>query len=290
MIEAYLANLLILVCIYAIVALGLNLAIGRTGLLNLGHVAFFCIGAYASALLALLGFPFLVCFLVSALIAMTLGYILGLLTSNLKKEYFTIASFAFFLVVYTAVLNWRDLTRGPLGIPGIPSPRIGFIEFDDSFQFLLLALMVLLISAIFIRRLVHSRYGLVMASVRDNNLTSEILGKDVFKVKTQVLMVSAFFAGLGGSLYAHYISFIDPYTFGFSQMILLLTIVILGGMTSLRGTIIATILLLLLPEPLRFIDFPLNLIGPARTIIYSVVLLAIIFYKPQGLFGETEFD
>ncbi len=289
MIEAYLTNLLILVCIYAIVALGLNLTVGRVDLLNLGHVAFFCIGAYASALLAVSGLPFFVCLLGAGLLAMLSAYILGLLTSNLKKEYFAIASFAFFLVVYTTVLNWKSLTRGPLGIPNIPKPSFFLIEISNVFQFLLLVFVVLFISAIFIYKIVHSRYGLVMASIRDNSLASEILGKDTFKVKIQILMISAFFAGIGGSLYAHYISFIDPYAFGFGQMILLLTIVILGGMTSLRGTIIAAIALIFLPEPLRFLNFPLNLIGPAREIIYSLILLAIIFYRPCGLFGKTEF-
>ena len=122
MVFAYLIHLLILICIYLILAISLQLSVGFTGLLNLGHIAFYCIGAYASALLALNGFPFWICLLAAGILAMIFGFLLSLPTNKLKDDYLALATMAFSFVVYAVALNWTSLTRGPLGLPGIPKP------------------------------------------------------------------------------------------------------------------------------------------------------------------------
>ena len=129
-----------------------------------------------------------------------------------------------------------------------------------------------------------------MQATRDDELTARILGKKTFKIKTISLMVSAFFAGLAGSLYASYITFIDPSSFTLMQLIPIFCIVIIGGMASLKGTVIATIILVLLPEPLRFIGFPSSIIGPMRQIIYALLLLLILIYRPKGFYGKVELE
>jgi branched-chain amino acid transport system permease protein len=290
MISSYLIHLLILIGIYLILAISLQLSVGFTGLLNLGHIAFYAIGAYTSALLALNGFPFWFCFLSAGILAMIFGFLLSLPTNKLKGDYLALATMGFSFVVYAVLLNWTSLTRGPLGLPGIPKPKILGISFSDNFSFLILVAIIALISYLIIKRITISPFGKVLEAIRDDELAVRVLGKNTFKMKSLALMISSFFAGIAGSLYAHYITFIDPSSFTLLQLIPVLSMVIIGGLGSLEGTIIVTIILTLLPEPLRFIGFPSSIVGPARQILYALILLLILIYKPKGFFGKIELE
>jgi branched-chain amino acid transport system permease protein len=290
MISSYLIHLLILIGIYLILAISLQLSVGFTGLLNLGHIAFYAIGAYTSALLALNGFPFWFCFLSAGILAMIFGFLLSLPTNKLKGDYLALATMGFSFVVYAVLLNWTSLTRGPLGLPGIPKPKILGISFSDNFSFLILVAIIALISYLIIKRITISTFGKVLEAIRDDELAVRVLGKNTFKMKSLALMISSFFAGIAGSLYAHYITFIDPSSFTLLQLIPVLSMVIIGGLGSLEGTIIVTIILTLLPEPLRFIGFPSSIVGPARQILYALILLLILIYKPKGFFGKIELE
>jgi branched-chain amino acid transport system permease protein len=287
MIPAYLVHLLILIGIYTILAISLQLSVGFTGLLNLGHIAFYALGAYTSALLAFNGFPFWFCFLSAGILAMIFGFLLSLPTNKLKGDYLALATMGFSFVVYAVLLNWTSLTRGPLGLPGIPKPKIFGISFSDNLSFLILVAIIALISYLIIKRITISPFGKVLEAIRDNELVVRVLGKNTFKMKSLALMISSFFAGIAGSLYAHYITFIDPSSFTLLQLIPVLSIVIIGGLASLEGTILATIILMLLPEPLRFIGFPSSIVGPARQILYALLLLLILIYKPKGFYGRV---
>lgn len=290
MIEAYLIHLLILIGIYLILALSLQLAMGFTGLLNLAHIAFFAIGAYASALLALNGAPFLFAFLFAGILAMAFGFLLSVPTNKLKGDYLALATLAFTFVIYSIALNWTGLTRGPLGLPGIPKPSLFGLGFSSNFSFLILTLIIVLISYFILKKITSSPFGKVLEATRDNELATKVLGKNTFKMKSYALGISAFFAGIAGSLYAYYITFIDPSSFTIMQLIPILCIIIIGGLASLKGTVIATIILVLLPEPLRFIGFPSSIVGPMRQIIYAVLLLLIVIYKPKGFYGKVELE
>lgn len=288
MIEAYLIHLAILIGIYLILAISLQLSMGYTGLLNLGHIAFFCIGAYTSALLALKGFPFIFCLVSAGIFSMLFGFILAIPTRKLKGDYLALTTMGFSFVIYALALNWIELTKGPFGIPGIPKPTILGVSFSSNFAFLILTVVIAFLSYFILNKIVKSKFGKVMEAVRDDELSARVLGKNSFKVKLLVLGISAFFAGISGSLYAHYITFIEPSSFTLMQLIPILCIIIIGGMASMRGTLIATIILVLLPEPLRFIGFPSSIIGPMRQIIYALVLLLILLYKPKGIDGKVE--
>jgi len=290
MISAYLIHLLILIGIYLILAISLQLSVGFTGLLNLGHIAFYAIGAYISALLALAGLPFWFCFLLAGIGAMFFGFLLAISTNKLKGDYLALATLAFTFVIYAITLNWTSLTRGPLGLPGIPKPSLFGFTFSDNFSFLVLVFVIALISYLIIARITKSPFGRVLEAIRDDELATRVLGKNTFKMKSYALGISAFFAGIAGSLYAYYITFIDPSSFTLSQLIPVLAIVIIGGLASLKGTIIATIILVLLPEPLRFVGFPSSIIGPARQMIYALLLLLILIKKPRGLYGRIELE
>jgi len=290
MFEAYLIHLLILVVIYIILSISLQLSMGFTGLFNFGHIAFYCIGAYVSALLALNGYPFILCILAAGVIAAIFGLFLAFPTKKLKGDYLALATLGFSFVVYAVALNWVELTRGPLGLPGIPKPEILGFVFSDNLYFLILAGVIALISYLVIKWIVSSPFGIVLESVRDDELASKTLGKNSFKAKAYALALSAFFAGIAGSLYASYITFIDPSSFTLLQLIPVLAIIIIGGLASLEGTIIAAIIIVLLPEPLRFIGFPSSVVGPARQIIYALLLLIILLFRPKGIKGKVELE
>jgi len=256
MVSAYFIHLLILIAIYLILAISLQLTIGFTGLLNLGHIAFYAIGAYTSALLSLAGWPFWLCLLLAGTVAMLFGFLLSVPTNKLKGDYLALATLGFTFVIYAVTLNWTGLTRGPLGLPGIPRPEILGISFVSNINFLILALIIALLTYLIIKKITVSPFGRVMQATRDNELAARVLGKNTFKIKSISLATSAFFAGIAGSLYASYITFIDPSSFNLMQIIPVISIVIIAGLASLKGTVIATVVLILLPEPLRFIGFP----------------------------------
>jgi len=201
-----------------------------------------------------------------------------------------LATLGFSFVIYAIALNWVGLTRGPLGLPGIPKPEILGINFSSNLSFLILVLFINLLVYLLVRRIVNSPFGKAMQATRDDELAAKVLGKNTFKIKTISLMISAFFAGLAGSLYASYITFIDPSSFTLMQLIPIFCIVIIGGLASLKGTAIACVILVLLPEPLRFIGFPSSVVGPMRQIIYALLLLLILIYRPKGFYGQVELE
>ncbi|MBU4360579.1 branched-chain amino acid ABC transporter permease [Patescibacteria group bacterium] len=290
MFSAYIIHLLILIGIYLILTLSLQITLGFSGLLNLGHIAFYAIGAYTSALLLLAGWPWWLCFILAGIIAMVFGFLLSLPTNKLKGDYLALATLGFSFVIYAVALNWTGLTRGPLGLPGIPKPEIFGITFSSNISFLILTIIIVLISYVIIRKITTSPFGKVMQATRDDELATRVLGKNTFKIKSISMAVSAFFAGIAGSLYASYITFIDPSSFTLMQLIPVVCIVIIGGLASLKGTIIACIILVLLPEPLRFIGFPSSIVGPMRQIIYALILLLILIYRPKGFYGKVELE
>lgn len=288
--DAYLLHLAILVGIYAILALSLQLALGYGGLLNIGHIAFYGIGAYTSALMSLAGYPFWLCILSAGVLAGFFGFLLSVPTNKLKGDYLALSTLGFSFVVYAVLINWSSLTRGPLGIPGISRPEIFGLDFSNNVYFLVLVFVILAFTYFFIYRFISSPFGKVLEALRDDVLATRSLGKNTFKVKSIALATSAFFAGVAGSFFAHYITFIDPSSFIFAQIIPVLLIVMIGGLASMPGTLFAAVILVLLPEPLRFIGFPSSIIGPARQVIYAAILLAILNYQPKGFFGKVELE
>ncbi len=285
----YFENLIILGSIFSILSVSLNLTMGYTGLFNLGHAAFFGIGAYVSALLMLAGLPFWAALLCAGAFTAFFGFLLGFPTLRLRGDYLALGTLGFAFIVEAIFKNWTDVTRGPLGIPGIPRPELLGFTFSSLDSYLVLSLALLAITIIVTHRIIISPFGRVLKAIREDETATQTLGKDTVRYKMIVLSFSAFFAGIAGSLYAHYITFIDPSSFSFPVLILILSAIIIGGMSSIRGSVAGAFLVILLPEPLRFIGLPSNLVGAGRQIIYAVLLLAIIMKRPQGLFGEYVF-
>ncbi len=284
----YLLHLLIIINIYIILSLGLQFAVGYAGLMNFGHIAFFGIGAYTSALLTMNGVPFLLALLLAGIIAGIAGLVLTWAVRKLKGDYLALTTLGFSFVLVSILLNWTSLTRGPLGIPGIPRPDVFGLPIRSQTVYFVFTGMIALLAYLFFRRIDHSRFGTLVQGFRDNERFLAAVGKNTFQLKTKAMCISAFVAGVAGSLFAHYINFIDPYSFGLTEVILVFTIIIVGGLANVPGTIEATFIIILIPEVLRFFSLPSSILGPARQMIYALILLIILLYKPLGLRGKIQ--
>lgn len=261
---------------------------GFTGLLNLGHAAFFGIGAYTSALLTLAGVPFGIAFIASFVVAGMFGFLIGLPCLRLRGDYLAIATLGFGEIIRAVLKNWISLTRGPLGIPGIPKASF-FITFDTSVKFLVFAAVIAVVTIGIVSRLVHSPFGRVLKSIREDEIAAQALGKNVMKYKMIALVIGAAFAGIAGSMYAHYITFIDPSSFTLVETILIVSMVVLGGLGSLLGSVIGVIILVLLPEPLRFVQLPSAIVAAIRQMLYAIILIVLMIVRPQGMVGEKRY-
>ena len=287
--QAFLIQIVILLLIYLIVAVSLNLTLGQSGLLNLGHLGFFGIGAYVSAIASkTYGLSFFFAFLLAASFSALCGFALMSGIKKLSGNYLALATLGFNYVVYTILVNWMSFTGGPVGISGIPRPSFFGWKIATQPEYLFLSAMVSFLIFFFIAYLSKSRFGKVLNAVRDDELAAMALGKNTHKVKVQAMMLSAAFCGVAGSLFAHFITFIDPSLVSVTEVIFILSIVILGGIADNRGTLLATGIIVSLPEALRFVHLPNSAVGPLRQMIFSLILILILLYRPKGLFGKVE--
>jgi len=286
----YLLHVFVICGIYSILALSLNLVVGYTGLVSLGHAAFFGIGAYISALLALnLGISPWIGLIAGACGAAVFGVVIGMPSLRLKGDYLALATFGAGMIVYSIAKNWVSLTRGPMGLPGIPGFSVFGLSLESTWLYLILVIVFTLVTVFVLQRLVGGAYGRVLRSIREDEIASETLGKYVAKYKLQVFVVGAFFAGIAGSLYAHYITFIDPSSFTVMESITILLMVIFGGMGSIKGSLVGAIMLVLFPEILRFLGMPSSIAAPTRQMIYGLLLVVFMIKRPQGLLGKYRF-
>ncbi|WP_375159209.1 branched-chain amino acid ABC transporter permease [Bradyrhizobium sp. RDT46] len=295
--DPYLLNALITTGIFVIGAMSLNLLLGFTGQLSLGHIAFFGIGAYVSALTSL-GFdvglpgdvrlvhapwPPIAGFVLAIIVAGLCGYFVGLLSFRVRGAYFVIVTISFAEVVRLVALNWVELTQGPLALTNIPSialplPGLGELTLRTKLQNYYLVLVVALITYLLIARLVHSHFGRAMRGLMENETLAVSVGIDVTRTLTIAAVISAAIAGAAGSLYAHYIRIIDPEVFAFINTVTMVIMVITGGKGSLAGPVVGGLIFGLLPVALRPVMAP-----EAQWIAYGGVLIAILFVLPRGI-------
>ena len=283
--KEYLIHLLILVCIYLILAQGFNLNFGVGMLFNLAHVAAYAVGAYTTALLASdYSFSFVSCLLLSMLLAGIFSFLLGAISLKLATDYFAIGTLAFSSVVSALLINWKSLTRGVLGIPGIPRPIIGGEEYIENSDFLILIAAVVVLVQLLMWCVFRSPFSRALRAQAEFSHAASALGKNVALARNYSFFIASALAGLAGSFFAYYINYIDPSSFALHEMIFVLTIVAIGRPGSFWGCIIACFFLVLLPEPLRFIDIPPSILGPMRQMIYAVILFAVVFINRARIF------
>jgi branched-chain amino acid transport system permease protein len=286
----YLLHITILAAIFTILAVSLDLLAGQTGLLSMSHAAFYGLGAYTSALLAthwsggfLIGVP------AGMLVAAAVSFVVSLPSLRLHDDYFVIATFGFQMILFSIFNNWMELTRGPLGIPGIPQPVIFGWHVNTHLEFLLLAAAFAYFAYFVVYRITSSPLGRVLHAIREDEVFAKAHGKNTLYFKVTAFAVSAALAAMAGSLYAHYITYIDPTSFTVMESILIISMVIIGGAGSTWGPLVGAVVLVTLPEALRFIGLPSAVAANLRQIIYGSLLVIMMMFRPRGLVGRYGF-
>lgn len=269
-INRYYGGIITVVCINIILAVSLNLITGFTGQLCLGHAGFMSVGAYVSAIMTLkLGHNFYLALLTGGIVAAVLALVVGIPTLKLKGDYFAITTLGVGEIIRVIFTN-IDYSGGPRGLPGI-SPKTTFT----------VAFFMMIAVVIIVYNIIHSAQGRSMIAVRENEIAAEAMGVNTAKFKVMAFIFAAFFAGIAGGLFAHYSTFIVPDSFNFLKSVEIVTFVVLGGMGSLSGSIIGTVILTFLPELLRDLkDF--------RMIMYAVALILLMIFRPEGIMGTKE--
>jgi len=286
----YLLHILILIGIYVILSVSLNLIVGYTGLLSIAHAAFYGVGAYVAALLAIkFNSPFLANILCAMILSGLLGAMLGIPSLRIHDDYFAIATFAFQVITFSVMNNLVSFTGGPMGLPGIPQPTILGWEITTHADFLFLVVLLCLITLWILHKIVHSPFGRVLKAIREDEVFTQALGKNVAFYKIIVFVIGAGIASVAGVMYAYYISFINPTSFTVMESIFIISIVIIGGAGNIWGSVIAAAVLVFLPEVLRFLGLPSNIAANIRQIIYGALLVFFMLFRPQGFIGEYSF-
>lgn len=293
MIHEYLLNFVVYVAIYSIIVMSFNLSFGFTGLVNLGHMAFFGLGAYASALLTLNGVPWYFALPLAGIIAGITGLLIAAITVRLKGDYFQIVTLGLVFIAVAIFRNWvnpitifglKINARGALGLTKIPP------FFGDSFYYMMFAIAVTAACAIFFYRLVNSETGKTLQAIRDDEIAASVLGKNTYFYKVLSITISTFFVGIAGSLYAHYnfILYVDPTIFDLNFFVLILSMLVLGGLASIVGSILGVFTISVVTESLRFFTVNPEIVGAMREMIFILIILLILIYRPRGILGKVD--
>lgn len=287
--DRYFMHIVVMTGIFTILALSWNLLAGYTGQLNLGHAAFFGIGAYTSALVAMkLGISPWIGLFVGGLVASFFGFLLGFPSLRLSGPYLAITTIGFAEILRLVAVNWVDLTRGSLGLSGVPllTPiRLG----DWTFKFYLerdyyyVVLVAILLTLFCIKRLVRSEFGVSLQALRDDETGAQSIGINTASYKLAVFTISAFFAGFAGALFAHFVRLVSPETMALHTTFDTLTMVMVGGLGTIAGTILGAVALTFLSEWLRYFEDMLKL--DIRLVIYGLLLILTILFMREGLVG-----
>ena len=286
----YLLHILIIICIYIILSTSLNLLVGYTGILSIAHAAFYGVGAYVAALMALrLETPFLVNLILAIVAAGVFGAIVGIPSLRLKDDYFVIATFAFQIIIFSVLNNLINFTGGPLGLPGIPQPDIFGYQITTHLEFLILSGALALLVYWISNRIVKSPFGRLLKATREDEVFVQAVGRNVSSAKVKVFITSASLASIAGVIYATYITYIDPTSFTIMESVFIISIVIIGGAANLKGSVLGAAFLVALPELLRFIGLPNAIAANVRQILYGALLVIMMMWRPQGFLGEYAF-
>jgi len=277
--STYHLHVAIMAGIFGVLAMSLNLLLGYTGQLSLGHAAFFGIGAYTSALLTLkLDWSFWPALAAAVALAGAAGFFIGRLALKLRGAYFVLVTISFAGVISLVSVNWIELTNGPLGLPGVPAPELGPWSLRSKTAYYYLVLAAVGLSYLVCRRLVRSRIGRALVALRENEPLAESVGVDVTHYLVLAAVVSAAMAGLGGSLYAHYTRFVSPEVFLFTYTVTMVIMVVAGGKGTLAGPLVGAVLFSVLPEALRAAAS-----WQWQMLAYGVLLVLLVFYLPRGI-------
>jgi branched-chain amino acid transport system permease protein len=286
----YFLQILVLVGIFTTLTVSLDMLVGHLGLLSIAQAAFFGLGAYTSAVLTVrLGFPTLLSVLAGMAVSVLVSFVVSLPSLRLHDDYFAIATFGFQMILFSVFNNWMGLTNGPLGIPRIPQPVIFGWKVQSGFGFLILAAILTVFAYLVVWQISASPFGRVLHAIREDELFARSLGKSTLYFKVASFALSAALAACAGSLYAHYLTYIDPTSFTVMESILVISMVIIGGAGSPWGPLVGAVVLVTLPEALRFIGLASSVAANIRQVFYGALLVIMMMFRPRGLVGRYGF-
>jgi branched-chain amino acid transport system permease protein len=302
---------MIFIGIYTILTLSLNLLNGYVGLLSIGHAAFYGVGAYASAKLVMtVGLPFPLAMLGAGAVAGLIGYLIAKPTLRLSGIYMTLATLGFNMIFFLILQNWMSFTNGPLGIMDIPPPNIFGYEIEKNWmsftngplgimdipppnifgyeietrvQYYYLVFFLVLLTVVSMHRLMTCRFGRALVSIRENELAAEAMGVHTTRYKIQAFVLAAFYAGIAGSFYAHFVKYISPDSFYIYESFILLAMLAFGGQGNLIGPVVGAAVLIIIPEIFRFLQ-------EYRMLVYGGVLITMMLVRRQGLLGGRDYS
>ena len=278
-------DIMIFVGIFSLITIGLSLLMGYAGQVSLGHAAFFGIGAYTSAVLTgKYGFNPWIGFLVGIILTAAIAYVVGIPSLKLKGHYLAMATLAFGIIIFIVFNEWDTMTAGPSGFSDIPGISIGGYNLDSDIKYYGFVWTIVVLCLLFSINVIHSRIGRALRSIHGSEDAANAMGVNTSKYKLQIFVISAVYASIAGSLYAHYMNFISPSSFSLFFSIKLLIMVILGGgMANIWGAVLGTWTLMLLgAEWLHFLE-------EFEFLVYGAVLLLMTIFLPRGLIGLVEF-
>ena len=282
----YLIFVLITINIYIILAVSLNLIIGYAGLISVSHSAFMGVGAYISAILMMrYSWNFFLTLPLALIIAIGISAFFAIYSYRAKGEHYVVMSFGIQFILMSIMTN-LGITNGPNGIAGIPRPALFGLSFQSNISFLFLSLIFMLLSVWFSSRIGNSSFGLILKAIREDDTASEALGKNVIFYKVVVFIIGCSLAALAGSFFGSMVSFIDPFIFTLEESIFIVCLVLIGGSGNIRGSVVGAPLLVIVPELLRFLNVPSTMAGPLRQIIYGLLIVFFMRFRPQGLIAE----
>lgn len=277
----YYLSILVFMGLNSLIVMGLSLLMGYAGQISLGHAAFYGIGAYCTGVLTThFGISIYLAFLAGIILSILMAIIVGIPALRLKGHYLAVATLGIGEIVFIIFNEWMQFTGGPSGLSNIPNVHLGNFQFNNSFRYYYLVWGINLLALFFSLNIIHSRVGRALRSMHGSETAASAMGVNLSFLKIQVFVLSAVFASIAGSLYAHFVSFISPNNFGLMVSIMFLMMGVIGGIHNIWGALLGASLLTFLPEYLRvFNEYDI--------LVYGAILLAILLFMPEGLLEGT---
>jgi len=283
----YYLHIAVLLEIYILLALSANQMIGNSGLLNLSHAVFYGLGAYVTAILTTqYGFGYFQTWVLLFPSIIIISILYSYIGSKVRELYFSLASLTVQVIFSSLLLNLTQLTKGPYGIPGISHPEIAGYSINNPLSFAILGLSIIALCILGLFLLSKRKFYLLIQATRDDEIGLLNLGYNPNKYRFLSISVSGLLASIAGSIYASYMTFIDPSSFTLDESILILSIVLIGGIGSFRGAIIGAAIYVLLPEILNDLHLPQDYAANLRMVLFGLLLIFIVRFRPQGILGK----
>jgi branched-chain amino acid transport system permease protein len=283
----YILNLGTLFLIYSMLTISLNYLVSNTGILYVGHIAFYAIGAYSTAILiSTFSFSPWIALIAGVVISVILAFFIGYLTSRVSGHYLLIASLGICEIV-RSILNNSRFSGGAEGMV-IKNAFIKSSVLSNNNLIMLVIFTLFCLEIMFYYFLNKSFKGKIFRALRDDPILITISGYSINKIKTEALIISAFWASIAGSSFAHYSQYIDPSSFTIMDSLILLIVIIIGGTGSLKGSILGAFFLIILPATVQLIRLPSTIIAPVQQIMFGIILIIILNFKPEGIFGKVK--